>query len=181
MNVFVITCTKHTNLLAEFSERFEKYWGGPFFVYVSDTDREHWSNGVIKFLESIKDEYFILLHEDFYLTQPINKELLERLKKLAVELKADRVSLLGNHTPNRTFKLVEPDIFMHRGTAKYQYSYEASIQKREFLLKNLTEDCNPNYAEKLREEHTYGLILSSREPAIWYKDKMRGEKYEEII
>jgi len=180
MNIYVLTCTKHVNLLHEFAERFEKYWGEPFFVYVSNTDLDHWSDGVLNFLRSIEDEYLILLHEDFYLTRPVNKELLEELKEKAIKFKADRVSLLGNHSPDRIYKLNDTGLLSYKYQAPYQFSFEASIQKREFLIKNLKGGCNPWDAENNRVEKGKGLILVSEEAAISYQDKLRRGQYAEI-
>lgn len=180
MPIFVLTCMKFAHLLGEFAERVQKYWGEPFFVYVSHTDLQHWSDGTLNFLRNIPYEYLILLHEDFYLTRPVNKDLVTQLKKLAIEKKADRVSLLGNHTPERTYEL-ESGIFAYKGEAEYHFSLEASIQRREYLLNNLKGNQNPWDAENSRRDRGKGLILCSQDPAIWYQDRLRRGKYEEVL
>lgn len=180
MNTYVLTHTKHTGLLAEFAERFEKYWGEPFFVYVSNTDIQHWSDGVLNFLRSIQDEYLILLHEDFYLTKPVDKELLKKLKEEAVKRGVSRMSLLGNHSPERTYG-IDTEFYSHHADAPYVFSLEASIQKRQFLLDNLKGGCNPWDAENGRLGKAKGLVLYSKEPAIFYQDKMRQGNYETVI
>lgn len=169
MTIYVLTSTKYTGLLPEFSERFEKYWGEPFMVYVSNTDIEHWSDGVIDFLHRISDEYFILLHEDFYLDRPVDKTLLEYLKNLYRD--TDRVSLLGNHTPERTYS--DGAYNIHKGDAEYQFSFEASIQRKSFLLKYLKPGHDPWEMERVLAKKARGNILSSDKPAIWYTDKSR--------
>ena|SRR3990167_7564904 len=169
MNIYVITSTNYTKLLPEFAERFEKYWGKPFFVYVSNTDIKHWSDGIIKFLESIEDEYFILLSEDFYLTGPVDKELIKELWGMRAGY--DRVSLLGNHTPERTVR--NGKYFTHKEDAEYQFSFEASIQKRGFLLEYLKAGYDPWEMERIRAKTGKGFIISSEHPAIFYQDKSR--------
>ena len=178
MNIYVLTCTKHAGLLGEFAERFEKYWGDPFFAYVSHTDLAHWSDGVLNFLRSIKDEYFILLHEDFYLTAPVNKELLEELKEVAVTMGADRVSLLGDHTPERTERVGE--VLIYKNHAEYHFSFEASIQKRQYMIDHLKGNQDPWQAENGMRHRAKGLVVCSEKPAIFYQDKMRGQKYEVV-
>ena len=168
MDIRVLTSTDYTKLLPEFAERFEKYWGDPFSVYVSNTDIKHWSDGVIKFLETAPD-YFILLHEDFYLTKPVDKKLLEFLWDNRKE--ADRISLLGNHTPERTYW--NGLFYAHKPEAEYQFSFEASIQKKEFLLKYLKAGLDPWETERINAKRARGTIFSSKEPVLWYEDKSR--------
>lgn len=170
MNIYVLTSTKYTRLLPEFAERFEQYWGEPFLVYISNTDINHWSDGIINFLNSIKDEYFILLSEDFYLTESVDKEILASLKE-AVKLKPQRISLLGNHTPARTY--FDGTYFTHKMDAEYQFSLEASIQNREFLLDNLKPGLDPWESERVKAKTARGMVISSEKPAIFYQDKSR--------
>ena len=138
-------------------------------VYVSNTDIQHWSDGVIRFLNTIKDDSFVLLHEDFYLTQPVDKHGIENLWKHHHAF--DRVSLLGNHTPSRTEKWNE--FFVHRHEGEYQFSFEASIQNKHFLLENLKPGLDPWESERVMAKVAKGKVLSSEHPVIWYEDKSR--------
>src|SRR3990167_6227828 len=126
INIYVLGCVKYAHLFGEFAERFQKHWGAPFFAYISNTDLNHWSDGVIDFLESIQDEYFILLHEDFYLTEAVDLKTISELYDLALVKNADRVSLMGNHSPERTEK--EEWYYKYKPNQPYQISFEASIQ-----------------------------------------------------
>src|SRR3990167_4629195 len=170
-NVYVLGCVKYAHLFGEFAERFQKHWGVPFFAYISNTDIDHWSNGVIDFLNSIQDEYFILLHEDFYLTEPPNTLAITKLIEFAKEVKADRVSLMGNHNPERT----EPigDMFKYKEDQPYQVSFEASIQRRGFLLEHLQPNENPWDAERNPiKRKVNGNIYCTAKPVIFYGDKL---------
>lgn len=178
MNIYVITSVNYTKLLPGFAERFEKYWGEPYFIWVSNTDFQHWSDGFLKFLRSITDDYFILLWEDFYLNEPVDKVLLERLKD-AVRFNPDRISLLGNHTPERTY--FNGEFYVHKPDAEYQFSLEASIQKREYLLKWIKGGWTPWDAEGLNKDRAVGSILSLEKPAIFYQDKSRRLNIDESI
>ena len=180
INIYVLGCVKYAHLFGGFAERFQKHWGAPFFAYVSNTDIDRWSNGVIDFLNSIQDEYFILLHEDFYLTEPPNLELIRELVKLAKEKRADRVSLMGNHSPYRTLPM--EGFYKYLPDMPYQLSFEASIQKREFLLKHLKPNENPWDAERNRiKEKVNGNIYASEKPCVFYGDKLRGGKIQDEI
>lgn len=178
MNIYVLTSLNYVKLLPGFTERFNRFWGGHFFVHVSDTDFQHWSDGFKKFLEGIQDEYFILLFEDFYLEKPINKELLEKLKD-ATRFKPDRISLLGNHTPERTY--FNGTFYSHKPEAEYQLSLEASIQRRDFLLKWVKGGQTVWDYEGLNKDRATGSVLSSEEPVIFYQDKSRRLIIDESI
>jgi hypothetical protein len=169
MNIYVLTSTKYAKLLGEFATRFEEFWGQPFFAYVSRTDLHHWSDGVIDFLTKIPDEYFVLLHEDFYLTKPVDKHGLEKLWNMRHGY--DRISLLGNHTPVRTERRGE--FYIHKPSAEYQFSFEASIQSKEFLLKYLRPKQDPWESERNMARVARGNVISSEHPVIWYEDKSR--------
>ena len=181
-NIYVLGCTRYAGLFGEFAERFQKYWGSPFFAFISNTDLAHWSNGVIDFLSSIKDDYFILLHEDFYLTEPPKLDLIDLLISEARRRDADRISLMGNHSPERVVPL-SAGLYQYTSGQPYQYSFEASIQKKDFLIRYLKRDESPWEAETHRiKEGINGKVFCSARPAIFYGDKLRrGELQEEII
>jgi hypothetical protein len=168
MNIYVLSSSNYVKLLPEFAERFQKFWGAPFTTYVSNTDIDHWSDGVIDFLLNIKDEHFVLLHEDFYLDSPVDKHLIQELWDIRDGY--DRISLLGNHTPTRTERWNK--YFVHRPGSEYQFSFEASIQNRDFLLGNLHRGRTPWETER-KARLAEGKVLSSEYPAIWYTDKSR--------
>ena len=179
IKIIVITCEKHVDLLPEFSKRFSKYWGDSFFVFISNTPLEKWSDGVINLLESLQDKYVILLHEDFYLTVPIDKDLLNNLKKFALEHKVDRVSLCGNHTPDRTYKYLE-GFYRHYSQADYQLSFEASIFRRKWLLEILKRGLNPWESEGNYRFELDSMIISSGKAPVVYKDRLRKGKLQEV-
>src|SRR3990167_1129190 len=178
MNIYVLGCTRYAHLFGEFAERFQKYWGESFFAFISNTDIEYWSDGVIDFLNSISDEYFILLHEDFYLTEPTDLEMIKKLCDLAVTEKADRISLMGNHSPERTERV--DWYYRYKPNQPYQVSFEASIQRRGFLLENMRPNENPWDAERHPiKRGVNGKILVSDKPCIFYGDKLRQGKLQE--
>lgn len=180
INIFVLGCTKYANLFGEFAERFEKYWGAPFFAYISNTDIDHWSNGVIDFLKSIDDEYLILLHEDFYLTEPPKLEVIEKLVAFIEHNDVDRISLMGNHSPERTHPLNYGGFYKYNSGQPYQLSFEASIQRREFLLEHMRPDESPWDAERNPiKRGVNGNVYCSEKPCIFYGDKLRGGKLVE--
>ena len=180
IKIYVLGCAKYADLFKEFTERFQKYWGSPFLAYISPYDIERWSNGVIDFLNSIDDEYFILLHEDFYLTELVDLETINKLYKLAVEEKADRVSLMGNHSPERTEKVSWYNVY--KPNQPYQVSFEASVQRRGFLLDHLRPNENPWDSERHPiKRGVNGKILTSDKPCIFYGDKLRQGKLQEEI
>ena len=129
IKTYVLATKAYPDLLPNFIKRFSKFWGGPLRIYVSDTPLEDWSGGVIDMLEAIDDEYLIILHDDFYLTEKVDLELLEELKRAIIKYDADRVSLLGNHSVPRTTSF-RGEYVKHKPKSEYQFSFEASIYKR---------------------------------------------------
>lgn len=179
IKVYVLACEKYKDLLDEFGERFKKYWGGEFTPHISQTDLAHWSDGVIDFLKDIDDEYFILLHEDFYLTEKADLKTIDRLVETAKRLKADRISLMGNHSPERVEEY-EPGLWRYKPNQPYMLSFEASIQKREYLLEHLVKGWNPWEAERNLMRKIPGEIFCSDKPCIFYGDKLRRGKLVDI-
>lgn len=172
--VYVLGCEKYENLLVEFAERFEKHWGGEFTSYISKTPIEKWSDGVIDFLNQINDEYFILLHEDFYQTAPADLKQIDYLIGEAKKRKADRVSLMGNHSPERVEK--SDGLWRYKPNQPYMVSFEASIQRREYLLEHLRPGWNPWEGERVLCRRVPGEIFCADKPCIFYGDKLRGGK-----
>ena len=178
IRIYVLTSTKTQYLLEGFDKRFQEHWGAPYEVYISDTPLHEWSDGVINFLQGIDDEYLILLHEDFYLTKDVKREKIQQLSDYAIAHKVDRASLLGNHTPLRTYR--ERQYWRYNIVAEYQFSFEASIQKRTFLLEHLRTGRDPWKAET-EAKVTGAYIIATEEPLIFYQDALRRGVDQNVI
>ncbi len=180
--VYVLGCTNFKHLFQEFSMRFEKHWGGKYYPLISNTPLERWSDGVLYHLHNMRDDYFILLSEDFYMVKDADLESVERLVKFAKEKKADRVSLMGNHSPHRTVSVGE-DMWKYLPNMPYQVSFEASVYKKSFLVQNMRMGENPWESEtRPNQEKINGDVYCSTKPVIWYGDKIRrGLIQDEVI
>ena len=170
MNVYVLAAEATAYLLPEFDELYQKHWGGDYFTWISTTPLNQWSDGVIQLLTGIDDEYVIILHEDFFLTRDVDVEGIRKLWDYTVENKVDRASLLGNHTPLRTYK--EREYWRYNAAAEYQFSFEASIQKRSFLLEHLKKGQDPWESETQAKVHG-AYVIATEEPLIFYQDALR--------
>ena len=180
--VYVLGCENFKHLFQEFGFRFEKHWGGKYYPLISNTPLDKWSDGVLYYLHKIADEYIILLSEDFYMVKDTDLKAVERLVKIAKEKKADRVSLMGNHSPHRTVNVGE-DLWKYLPNMPYQLSFEASIYRTSFLTEHMRMGENPWQSETNRNaEQLNGNVYCSTKPVIWYGDKIRrGMIQEEVI
>lgn len=111
---------------------------------------ESWSDAIIKYLNSIDDEMFLFMLEDYWLIRPINREAL----MLAYEFMVDRPDIArfdvaSDRMFNRgaqyvgSFKTL--DICQAKGD--YSLSFQASIYRRDALLAVLRPSETPWQSE----------------------------------
>lgn len=178
LDVWVISCYKYSDLLPEFLERFQMYWGDDVNIFVSREPMERWSNGVLKLAGKIKTRYFILMHEDFFITKHVDLNALDDAVKFISQRKIARFSLVGNHTPERTIK--HGNFYMHKKDEPYMLSFEASIFNRDFINNYVGFDEDAWEAERMGSKRTLGkdeFVLYTENPIVEYKDAMRrGER-----
>lgn len=163
--IYLITNKKHHFLLPGFIYLFQKYWSNnqpinifsygekdsilnrflpDHFNYVSlgndNLPVNRWSNGVLFMLDQIREDFFILLLEDFWLNSPVNLDAVmalyrycnnfpDRDRMLRMDLTRDRAS--RGYTDWGSIDQARI-ILSNRSTA-YQVSFQAGIWNRENL------------------------------------------------
>ena len=178
LNVYVTTCEKYEYLLPDFKKLFRKFWGARKITIWSGN--EEYSTQLMHHLQSIKDKYFILLHEDFYLTAPVQVDLLRGLEEY-VEKSDTEITRIGLQTfkegyvgaVNSYTRLPEGELFRLRENHNYLCSFEASIFNREKLLSYMSEDEDPWKTEVNSSRRMKGkgeIVLLTRERVLTYKD-----------
>jgi len=130
MRVIVLTSDKYLHALKPFAWLFNRYWHSFQSVLVAgftppsfdlpanfkfhslgsfaDYPVSRWSNALIKLLDEIKDEAFVLMLEDYWLTRPVNTEAvrmcydyaLQFESILRIDLTTDRLFSFGPRYPN---------------------------------------------------------------------------------
>lgn len=171
MKTVIFTSDNHAWLLKGFLHQWSKYglaemklevagFSNPGFLppevgftsigEFKDYPVESWSDAIIKYLNSIDDEMFLFMLEDYWLIRPINREAL----MLAYEFMVDRpdvarFDVAADRMFNRgaqyvgSFKTL--DICQAKGD--YSLSFQASIYRRDALLAALRPNETPWQSE----------------------------------
>lgn len=208
MEIAVLTNDNHLFLLNGFQHLWNKYCGLPATIYgFASPNNLHpnfnfvslgeqlpasqWSDGLLKMLDLIEDDYFVLMLEDYWLYEQVDKRIIEIAQPLLSD-KILRIDLSGNRASYRqhyhftrlgSLELVEtPD-----GTP-YQMSFQAAIWHKENLRKVLKKGENPWQAEVEGSKRVGNLRVLGTKPAVlkyqpvwrskqkrWQLDKLKTE------
>lgn len=177
MRTVVLTSDKHSWLLRGFFHQWEKYRGHNGYVWdwfdvevagftnpgflpadvpfysigkFEDYPVDRWSDAVIQYLHSIKDEFVLLLLEDYWMLRPINREaifnatryMLNNPDVIRFDLAADRMFAKNARYIGSYGQL---DICECKGD--YSLSTQASIFRREMLIEVLRPGETPWQSE----------------------------------
>jgi hypothetical protein len=166
IRVFVLTCNKYLWALRPFSYLFNQYWSSlqpvvvgcfappsfplpdNFTIYQIDKQdypANKWSNGLIKMLKAVNDEFVVLLLEDYWLCRGVDHSGILTLRDYMIghgnvvrfDLTADR---LYGHMMRDVDYWGHYDIIECAEDAPYQMSLQAAIWRRELLLWLLQPD-----------------------------------------
>ncbi len=188
MRIIVTTCPAYAHLLDDFDYLFQKFWGVDYTVIGKDKKTvyaEQWDTA----LRAIDDEYFIMLHEDFYIVEPVDTDYINLLLEYAKEDNYQRVSLqcvkdgYEGHT-----KKVRPNIFLpslHQLNPGFQYmcSLEASIWHRETFLKVLRPGENVWQTEvrgSIRNPNIR-VLLPEEQVVVYHDARIHGHERMKVI
>jgi hypothetical protein len=162
MRTVVFTSDNHSWLLKGFFHQWKKYGGGrdvevagftpPSFLpenvkftsigRFEDYPVEKWSDAVIKYLQSIPDEYVLILLEDYWLMRPVNWEAIDTAFEysmaqpvewhdavIRLDVAADRMFSKDAH-----YLLPWGNVDICKAKGDYSLSFQASIFNRKLLL-----------------------------------------------
>jgi hypothetical protein len=169
IRVFVYTCDRYSWLLRGFATQFNKYWSELQPVVVAgykppefdlpsnfefhsiapvDYGKDRWTTGLIEFLQSVEDEHFVFLLEDYWLCRGVNHQAVETLHEfcqqhpqvLRMDLTDDRMyngrMKEFNYVPYYGYL----DIIWTPPESDYQCSTQAAIWSRRNLLSVLVSE-----------------------------------------
>jgi len=144
------------------------------FKFISLGEQEKygrdWTSALIPFFEQLPDEYFVLLLDDFYISN-IDKSLLQKAERYA----ADGVEKI--HLTNfcgRTFK-EEKDVNFNtwEQDANYRLSLQPSIVRRDYFLKYLKPGKTVwEYELQSASMNDGAQILVSKKNIVFYSNFM---------
>ncbi len=204
MKTYCLTNEKHYWLLPPFLELFQMFWpwqrveivgysrppyplNGTRFhcIYEENYPAEKWSTGLIEFLRSIEDEYFVLMLEDYWLSETVKGSVAMLLnavqsgyfgdKFLRLDLSADRAS----HPYTLHERVAGYEIISTPAHTPYQMSFQAAVWHRRNLLKVLVPGETPWEAEINGTQRLKGsdwLVLGTLQRPLRYTPVWRGQQ-----
>lgn len=218
MRVIVLTSDKYLHAVKVFAHLFQKYWSAdqpvlvagftppgfslpPNFEFHSigafaDYPFNAWSDGVLDLLEQVRDEAFVLMLEDYWLTRPVDRTAVRMLydyalqfqNVLRIDLTTDR---LYRHGPR--YPLDEPDygycgyldLVYSEPTSQYHVSMMPGVWRRDTLRRVLRRGWNPWQVEldgtrAVMQDHPSLLVLGTRQAPVKITLGYRGGNPGEV-
>ena len=144
-----------------------------------------YSDNLIDGLSKLEDDYIILLHEDFYITDPVDTERIRNLLEYAREIGAKRVSLQCTKDGYEGWvtKII-PGVYRVNYKFQYMCSFEASIWHRETLLNNVLQPGeNPWQTEVLGSRRNPNMnVIVTEDTVVKYSDaRIHGEQRIKLV
>ena len=155
MKVYVATSNLYVGLIPEMAARLNRYWpdqdvtilgfdvAPPEFpknfkfhsLGVQADFGRSWTDPLKPFFESIDDEYFVLLLDDYFLTAPVDPEMI-RYAETMVEAGVDKFDLSDDRSKER-YRLYKhySGVIESAQCAAYRVSLQAAIWNRLYLLR----------------------------------------------
>jgi hypothetical protein len=213
MRVIVLTSDKYLHALRPFAWLFQKYWSSEQEVLIGgftppdfdlpsnfsfhsigkfeDYPVDKWTNAVIKLLNEIEDEAFVLMLEDYWITRPVDVRGVQMCHGYAcqfgyvlrIDLTLDRLFAHGPRYPGDVpdyAYLGHLDLIRSEPTSQYHMSLITGMWRRDNLLKVLQPDWSPWRVElegtsHLAAHHAHDLlILGTRQWPVRHTLGYRG-------
>jgi hypothetical protein len=121
-------------------------------VQVVKAGKSRWGQEMHAVLDSLPHKYVIMLHEDYFVTGPANREVLNNLITSAIRNDLDLLKMCGSWAGfvDDRKPLIPTDIsagpnklWRYPNTRMYLISHQISIWKREFLRKTILPEYSP--------------------------------------
>lgn len=197
MRVITLTSDRYIHALKPFSWLFNKYWSADQEVLVagftppsfklpsnfeflsigkfSDYPVGKWSNALINLLETIDDEAFVLMLEDYWLTRAVNIDAVGKCYHycrqfgyvLRIDLTTDRLFAHGPRYPGDIADYGQCgyiDLIRSEPGSQYHMSLMTAVWRRDNLLKVLIPNETPWEVEltgthRLSSQHGHDLLV----------------------
>lgn len=206
IRVIVTTCQPYYWAIASFAFMFNRYWSEQQPVLVAGYEplelswsnfsfhsidhytypAERWSDGIIRLLHQIPDDYFVWMLEDMWLSRTVDWQAVESLADYArmrgdilrIDLTADR---LYTHDPRYVPNFDHwgrLDLIASQPDWPYHISLQAGLWNRNKLLSILRPGLTPwefeLQGQGLLAGHTHWLVLGVRQIPLSYALTLRG-------
>lgn len=159
MNIVVATSDKHNWCLRPFAHLFNKYWGPKYTVHIAgytppdfelpanykfitiaqpEYPKEKWADGILRFLNMVDFNEFILFLEDYWLSRPADvlgvgtlyQFVAENNDVLRMDLGADRLYAGGM----RDVGYLDRFDLIQAKESQYEFSLQLSIWKTKLFV-----------------------------------------------
>ena len=181
MRTFVTTYPGNDHL-GSFLRLTDRFYPVDIVVDMSkSTDAK--SDQLRRLLNSIDDEYLILLEDDFYFLRPVDLQLLNQVCDFCIEKEVDRFSLQSKNAhsfqdwPRTHERVGTHPVYEASPQVEIPFSLEASVWKKSFLRSHLKEGHNDARIEiRVSEEIRFmpHKIYALDVLVMGYCDAMRG-------
>lgn len=206
MRVLVITNDNSLWCLSPFSYLFNKYWSPAQEVVVggynkpkfalpnnftfhslgsTNAPQDTWSNGLIKFLTEMNDDYSIILLEDYWISRPVDTNCIdvafEYMKSnpsvLRFDLTGDVEHCNGDCRDALYFGFINHyDIVEKPPGKEYRMSFQAAIWNNKLLLSLLEKNRTPWLIEINTVVPDHILVLGTKQWPLRYVNAVwKGE------
>jgi hypothetical protein len=165
LKVYLSTCNNYLFLVKPFTFLWNKFWqrsqevvylgydkpehslqeNFDFISVGPDDGLENWAKDLIKFFNSIDDEYFIFTYDDGLLVDQTNFGVYDKLLKYLDNPKVGRICLTRDTTsrPHRLFDKSDGlTVIEANAESDYRISFSPSIWRKEYFLKYLEKGMN---------------------------------------
>jgi hypothetical protein len=152
--------------------------------------KEKWTNGFIKYLNSIKEQYLVILLNDYWINRTVDirgvitlyEYMVAHPRVLRMDLTMDRLFAAGAHYPHydegNYGHYGHYDLINRPGT-QYQISLQPAIWNKKLLLEILQPDWSPWEVElqgtpKVNERDDI-IVLGTRQNLFSYTNGLKNE------
>lgn len=197
--IYISSFDGYTDVWNGFFKRFEKFWPDcPYPRYLGCNQKTadykdltilhtkgmpDWSTGVIEHLSQIKEDYILLLLEDYYLSKKVDTDLIETMFGYVKTLDLAYLSLFA-YPPTDTAIQGYPLIGFNSQAMQNRMNTQAAIWKKEVLIDLLRKGESPWEFEingSARSNRYAGQFCGVWKHAIHYQLAVgRGKWHREV-
>jgi len=198
VKIIVPTCNSYADLMPGFAKRCNECWPKQDVTVLHYEDKpdvpdnfkcvslgaqpqgKDWTSGIIPYFSSLKDDYFILLLDDYYLDRAVNVSLVRQVESFVEVFRPDKFDLTTDRMNFPHVYTQWPFIVESRPEARYRTSLQAAIWKTEYFRKYLVAGRSP-WAFEIEGEkdamYDGGVIFGSCMGVVRYTNVMlKGKK-----
>ncbi len=180
---YVLTNDNHIWLMRGFAYLWDKYCGEEFtgcygnilpnfplyaksqYWPLGQFPANQWSDSLIEMMDIIRDDYFILMLEDYWLYDYVDFDKITALQDLMTD-DILRIDISGNRASYKAAYEIAPGIVETPPKTPYQMSFQAAIWHKENLRKVLRKGESPWEAEINGSERVGNLRVLGTKPAL---------------